>query len=711
MIKRTAQKFMSVLLALIICLSVLPTACITVFAADGIEMRLEKLKEEFPEGAYWNHQIKSEKDKIENILDNYDEGYADSVTPYPCTDHDYPVGRGSYDCNYFDGGYQCHGFAARLFYRIFGVRQSTLPVIENKVLEIQPGDLVRTKNNTHSGIVLSVSGLRFTVVECNVSESGGVPSCEIKWGRSCSVTDITYYVHAPNYEKVKADTNWKSFSPKLNVGSGFYAAIVNTKSDKALTVNADGKVFISSFTGAANQMWNFTKLSDGAYKIISCLNGKALDLTGSVSTQRADVSLSPYADAGGQKWGIYGSVSSMYLSPECSGSVLCLEGGVYNDGTKVWVTEKINHAAQRFTLVKKPAPAVSTVSATGGVNTATLSWTKSEGASSYTLELYRNGALYKTYKNVKVISGKVALPAGTYQAKIYSNNAFTSIEGNTAYFTVSDKGTLGKTAKVTASQTLSSLTLSWTAVPGASGYRIFYQSGGKWKTGATVTGTSHTFKNLSAGAMYTFAVRAYSLSGTAVTWAPSYTTFTAATKTAAPSKITSAQNTSAIKLTWTAVKNADGYRIYYKNASGWVAHSVTTATSKTFTGLPSAKAYTFAVRPYKQTSLGVVWGDYREFTTATKPKQPIISAENVRNLSAEILWKTVEGADGYQVFYRLDDTSYRLLDDLDKNKRGLGVYEMKYGTYYTFAVRAYKKAGNARIYSDHSTVRIRAKYL
>lgn len=711
MIKRTAEKTLSVLLALILCLSLLPTAGLTVFAADGIEMRLEKLKEEFPEGMYWNHQVKSESDKIENILGNYDERYADSVTSQPCTDHDYSVGRGSYDCNYFDGGYQCHGFAARLFYKIFGVRQSTLPIIENKVLNIQPGDLVRLKNNTHSGIVLSVSGLKFTIVECNITQAGGTPSCEIQWGRTCSVTDITFYVHAPNYEKIKADTNWKSLSPKLDIGQDFYGAIVNTKSNKALTVNFDGKAFISSFTGAANQMWRFTRLSDGAYKIISCLNGKSLELSGNASAVRTDITLSPYKESSRQKWGVYGSSSTMYISPECSESVLCVEGGIYNNGTRVWLTEKINHAAQMFTVTKKSVPAKSVVTATGGVNAAALSWKKSEGATSYTLELYRNGTLYKTYKNVTVLSGKVALPAGTYQAKIYSNNAFASVEGESAFFTVSDKGTLGKTAKVTASQTTSSLTLSWTAVPGATGYRIYYQSGGKWKKCATLTGTSHTFRNLSAGAKYTFAVRAYSLSGSVVTWAPTYTTFTASTKTAAPSAIATAQNTSAIKLTWNKVKNAEGYRIYYKNASGWKALAVTSATSKTITGLAAAKAYTFAVRPYIKTTLGVVWGDYRSVTTATKPIKPVLSAENVKKLSADIVWKTVEGADGYQVFYRLDNTSYTLLGELDKNKRGVSVSDMEYGLYYTFAVRAYKNVGKTRIYSEHSAVRIRAKYI
>jgi len=70
MIKRTTVKTLSVLLALIMCLSLLPATAFTVFAADGIQMRLEKLKEEFPDGMYWNHQVKSESDKIVNILKN-----------------------------------------------------------------------------------------------------------------------------------------------------------------------------------------------------------------------------------------------------------------------------------------------------------------------------------------------------------------------------------------------------------------------------------------------------------------------------------------------------------------------------------------------------------------------------------------------------------------------------------------------------------------
>ena len=65
---------------------------------------------------------------------------------------------------------------------------------------------------------------------------------------------------------------------------------------------------------------------------------------------------------------------------------------------------------------------------------------------------------------------------------------------------------------VTALQDTSSITLNWSAVQGADGYKIFYKSGGKWKTTVnSTTATSHTFKNLKAGAKYTFAIQPYSV--------------------------------------------------------------------------------------------------------------------------------------------------------------------------------------------------------
>lgn len=713
MLKRTAKKFTSLFLALLICLSVLPFFSVVVFAADGVEMRLEELRDDYPEGMYWNHRVVNEDDKIENILSNLDESHADSVTSYPCTSHDYEVEKGNYDCNYFDEGYQCHGFAARIFYRVFGIRQSSLEPVDKKFYEIQPGDLVRLKNNKHSAIVLSVNGLKFTVVECNVADTGETPSCEIKWGRSYNLTDITYYVHASNYEKIKADTSWKSFQQKRDGGEEFYAAIANTKSNLVLTVDSasGNNVIAKSYNGAANQTWKFTRLSNGSYKITSCFNGLALGVDGASAAKRVNVSAKAYSDSTGQKWGIYGTGTSLMLSADCSDSVLCLEGGIYKDGTNLQVAEKINHGAQFYKIAKREPPSPSVISAKGGVNSVSLSWTKPLNTTSFNVDIYKDEELYKSYRKVTVSSGTVNLPAGNYSVKIYSNNAFTSIEGNRVYFTVSDKAILGKPAKVTSAQSIDALKLSWTSVPGATGYRIYRKSGDSWNGVATVTSTSHTFYKLPSGAIYELAVRAYSQSDGKVTWAPTYTTFTAATKTKAPAKLVAEQSTNAIRITWSQVPDADGYRIYYKTAAGWVLHSATTATTKTFYSLPSAKAYTLAVMPVIRTTLGEIGGEYRTVTTATKPVAPKLTLENVKNLGADIIWNAVDKADGYQVFFKVGSNPYKLVNDFDSNKRGVAISKLAHNEYYTFAIRAYIIAGSSKIYGPHTEVRFRATYL
>lgn len=692
------KKLISAFLVAVICLASIPAVSFDSFAANGIEMRLDKLKKDFPDGYYWNHEVKSASDRLEGVLERLDERHAYSVSKTPCTDHNSAVPVGGRDCNYFDSGYQCHGFAAMLFYRVFGERASTLQEVDKKLWEIKPGDLVRVKNDTHSAIVLSVSGLKYTVAECNVADENGNGGCEISWGRELYVSDIDYYVRASNYDKISADTNWKNIEVKSNQGNSFYGAIVNTKTGKALT-SENGKAVMRVYKTTASQVWSFLRQNDGSYKISSCLDGKLLTLDAS-----GRVTVAAQTGAKNQLWSFYGSDSKLFLSAESGTGVLTVQSD-----TSVVSASKSAADGKLFTLKKQQPPQAPAVKAQGGAGTVTLNWTKGKYTASFDVEIYSGAKLVKAYRNVTVLSGKVGLAAGNYSVKVIAKNAYAKTAGNTAYFTVSNKGELGKTAKVTPSSTRSSVTLSWTAVPGATGYRIYYKSAGNWKVAATTAKLSHTFPSLPSGRTYTFAIRAYSLSGKTVTWAKDYTTFTAATRTEAPSKITATTSLSAIKLSWPAVKNADGYRIYYQTSSGWKQYATVKTTTVTVKSLPSGKTYTFAVRPGTATTLGTVWGDYKTVKTATKPAAPKVSVSDVKGLGAKIKWTEVEGAEGYQVFYKLDNTSYKKLGNYKATDRGVQLSKLTYGAYYTFAVRAYKKVDGGYVYGPYNEVRFRAK--
>lgn len=706
MMKTAFKKLVSLFTVLSVCFAIIPLFAFDGFAADGVSMRLEKLKKDFPTGYYYNHKVKTNKDTIKNLLEERNEAYSASVTRYPCTDHGDTAQTGTYDCNYFDGGYQCHGFASMLFYEIFGVRQSTLEKRKKSFSSIKPGDLVRLKKDSHSAIVVSVNGSTFTVAESNVGSLTEAESCKIRWGKSYKLSDITYYVRANNYDKISADTDWKKIEGKENPGSSFYAAIYN--GNKVMTVY-NGSAVLKAYTGSASQIWKFTRQKNGSYKVENCKNGRFLEVDGAVKSGKAKIKTSKtFSGKKSQLWAFYKSGEKYYLSADCGVSVLTAVA----DGS-MRVDKKTAGSSRLFTVKKKSPPEASTLKAKSANASVSLSWTKGKNTSSFDVRIYNSSAkLYKEIKGQKGTSLKLSLPAGTYSAEIISRNAFSQTVGNRVYFTVGKKGVLGKTAKVTDSQTVSSITLSWTAVPDADCYAIFNKTSKGWKTVAVTEKTKHTFSKLSAGKKYTLGIKACKKdkNGKLIP-SEEYVSFTTATKLVATDKISVSQTESSVTLKWNEVKKADGYAVYKKTSSGWEKLGTTADKKYTVNGLSAGASYTFGVSAYMKTTLGTVYGEIKSVSVATKPAAPTLTLSNVKNLKATIRWNKVSGADGYQVFYKTDNgEGYTHLANYKATDGGIEIKNLKNGVNYTLAVRAYKKSGGKNIYGAYAFVSFKAKY-
>ena len=176
------------------------------------------------------------------------------------------------------------------------------------------------------------------------------------------------------------------------------------------------------------------------------------------------------------------------------------------------------------------------------------------------------------------------------------------------YFTISPK----TTSKVTATQTTTSVTLKWSKVTGATGYRVFQRVNGKWKTLTNTTKLTYTIKKLKAGTNYTFAVRPYTVDGKDTILASTFTQLKTATKCKTPTlKVTSSKKGVA-SLSWTNVAGESGYQVYYstqkdgeyKKVKSYKTDVVTASKSK----LTSGKTYYFKIRAYKKTDSGTVYG-------------------------------------------------------------------------------------------------------
>lgn len=150
-----------------------------------------------------------------------------------------------------------------------------------------------------------------------------------------------------------------------------------------------------------------------------------------------------------------------------------------------------------------------------------------------------------------------------------------------------------------------SVKLSWKKVSKAKGYIIYQYNSAKkkWlkKTTVTKNTASYTIKKLTPGTAYRFAVKAYiQPEGSKQIVSKSYSSLYAATAPKAVNfKVTPGKKKATV--TWTKVKGATGYTVYYKTKSqkAWKKLKTTKNARYTKTKLKSGATYTFTVKAYK----------------------------------------------------------------------------------------------------------------
>lgn len=206
----------------------------------------------------------------------------------------------------------------------------------------------------------------------------------------------------------------------------------------------------------------------------------------------------------------------------------------------------------------------------------------------------------------------MGLSAGTYFIQVSGYNSAQDRQyGVTVNYSV------GKPGKFrVSSRGSNSLKLAWNKPAGATGYQLQRKSGNRYKALATVKGTSYTHKSLTAGAGYTYRVRAYRTVG-GKNYYSGWAYMTAYTKPATPN-LTGLRATKSghkIKATWKKVGgSASGYQIYWakdKNFKKVVSKTNVSGQKKTsYTGknFTKGKRYYVKVRAYKTVNGNKIYG-------------------------------------------------------------------------------------------------------
>ena len=280
-----------------------------------------------------------------------------------------------------------------------------------------------------------------------------------------------------------------------------------------------------------------------------------------------------------------------------------------------------------------------------GTDYVSLSWNAAEGAEDYCIYQYDTllkkyvylGYVDTTYCKVNSLNPGTTYVFAVAGRKITDEQIYWGdMSSNVTVTTKStSSSTVTKPAKVTnvkATASTTSVSLTWSAASGAQKYYVFtYNTSTKKYTciGST-TSCSYTASGLKAGTTYNFAVQAAktvngkTYYGTVSNYVTVKTKSTV-TKPAAVTglKITTSGKSNYLKITWNAVSGASGYQVYRSTTGKSGSYSrIATVGSGTLSyansGLSSSTPYYYAVRAYKNTSSGTLYGEFTSVNLSTR---------------------------------------------------------------------------------------------
>jgi fibronectin type 3 domain-containing protein len=341
------------------------------------------------------------------------------------------------------------------------------------------------------------------------------------------------------------------------------------------------------------------------------------------------------------------------------------------------------------------------VTATDGSSTAnvTVTWSAVAGASGYAV-FRANGSATPTVQ------------IGTSATASYTDS--TAVAGTLYNYAVKATTTPGASAASAANQgwrnvpaptgvsatdgtSTANVTVTWNAVAGATGYKVFRAvgSGTATQLGSTASGIL-TFADGTAqpGTTYQFTVRATTAAGDSASSAADAGT----RSTPAPTGVsaTDGAHTDKVVVTWTAVAGATGYKIFRGTGSATPTTQVGTSATSSYTDTTAAPGttYRYAVKattaagdsPASATDTG-----WRNFASPTG----VIASDGNGTGPVTVTWNAASGATGYKVFRAAGSATPTQVGSTTASVRTFSDSAAVAGTLYKYTVKAVMTTGDS----------------
>jgi hypothetical protein len=195
--------------------------------------------------------------------------------------------------------------------------------------------------------------------------------------------------------------------------------------------------------------------------------------------------------------------------------------------------------------------------------------------------------------------------------------------------------------------------VTWGSVSDAAGYYVYRSTsyaGSYSQTGSSISSTSYTDRELTAGTTYYYKVSAYNSYGISEQSTAYSTARTYSSKPEAPSWVSaSALSSNEITVMWSSVSDAAGYYVYRSTsyAGSYSQTGSSTSTSYTDSGLTAGTTYYYKVSAYNGYGEGDLSTTYASATTlsASVPGSSYETAITIDNsyhtLTSNEMWFTM----------------------------------------------------------------------
>ena len=335
-----------------------------------------------------------------------------------------------------------------------------------------------------------------------------------------------------------------------------------------------------------------------------------------------------------------------------------------------------------------PAGQVTGVTATPAVESLVVGWAAATNAGGYKVQWKLSSESDTAYDtNQHTITGGTTLtytitgltPGTSYDVQVIATREHADDGAPSATATGTPRAAApGQVTDVTATPAVESLVVGWTAATNAGGYKVQwrlstetdanYDTTRQWTVsgGATVTDTIPSLDQALTYTVRVIATRRHADDGTPSS--PGVEARPLAPKPAQVTSVTAAKTNTVgdLKVDWTAVSNADGYKVQWKLSSDSDTeydtnqHAITGGATTTYTLTGLAQGTEHAVRVIATRDNAAGDGDPSEPATGTPRETAPVQVTGVTTDKTntvgelEVNWAAVSNADGYKVQWRLN---------------------------------------------------------